>query len=168
MEGKPTTSSREAIRAALLRLAVAHNRAVLAGMTIGLAVALAIAGAGLVGPQLAAGAGAPPAVRLLSIPIVAASILIGSRAVRLHRRLARDLGPARAAAAEVAAALLERGGAASPEAIAAAVGPEAALRGAAFLVEIGLLLPEGEGGAAMWPLDAARLGALLDGPAGPR
>lgn len=86
--------SRDDLRAALLRLAVAHNRAILAGTTIALGAALGLCGAGvaLLGRSGVLGAAA-----------IAAGLGVGWRGVRLQRHLVRDLGAGRAAGAEAAA-----------------------------------------------------------------
>ena len=164
MEGKPCEASKEALRAALLRLAVAHNRAVLAGMTIAVTAAIALVGLGVAGPQLAGGG----SLRLVALPLLAASIVIGWRGLRLHRRVVRDLGAGRAAAVEVTAALLARGGEATHDALVAAVGPANLERGVNFLARLELISAERGPLGIRLRLDAARLAPLLDPPVGPR
>src|SRR5438477_7677661 len=114
----------EAARARLLALAAAHNKAVLAGVALALLVGIALAGAAVL---------LAPHARPLAALAVAAGLFIAWRGLRLHRRIVRDLGPARQAAAAVALALRARGGASPLADLEAAFSREDLLRALDFL-----------------------------------
>jgi hypothetical protein len=162
MEGKPAAPSRDVVRAAILRLAVAHNRAVLAGMTIALAATALLVALALAGPQLAGGTGV--LARLVGVPIIAVALIIGWRGVRLHRLFVRDLGAGRAAAAALAVALLERGDEASFKEVGPIVGADVG-RGAEVLARLDLLSTREEAGEVRLSLDGARLRSVIGSPA---
>jgi hypothetical protein len=142
----------EAARARLLALAAAHNKAVLAGEAIALLVAF---GLGLAAIPLARYG------RALAVPPLLAGALLGWRGVRLHGRIIRDLGPARGAAAEVAAALHAQGGASPLGELEARFPREDLLRALDFLHRLGLAWAERRAGGDVVVLDPARGPPLL-------
>jgi hypothetical protein len=152
MERKPeelaVPASPDAIRAALLRLAVAHNRAVLAGFSLGVAVALGIGGASL---ALASTLG------WLAAPGVGAAMAIGWKGVRLHRHTVRDVGRARTAAVGVVERLLAGGGREPLAGVEAAFPAEDLQRAMDFLGRLRLVWID----AGALVLDRERLAPLL-------
>lgn len=129
-----------ALRARLLALAGAHNRAVLAGVALGLLGALGLAGVALAAVIAGPAWAAVPA-------LVLAAVLIG-RASRLHGRVIRDLGPARRAAADLIALLRERGGTAPLAAVEMRLSREDLERALDLLGRLDLVYAEPAAGAA--------------------
>jgi hypothetical protein len=156
MERKPDGGMAEALREVLLRLAVAHNRAVLAGAAAGVGLGLAM----LAQPITLKGW-----ARLLVLPHAGAGLILAWRAIRLHGRVVRDLGAGRAAAAAVAAALLARGGAAPLRDLEAAFPREELERAIEFLGRLRLAWAEpgrAFGVEDVLRLDGDRLRPFLD------
>jgi len=135
---KPTT---EALRAALREASAAHNRAVLAGVTVALAVAVASLAVALG----LAFFGSP----LPAIPLVAFAGLLVFKGLKLHRRVIRALGAGREAAVEVARHLSAAGGSAALKDLEAAFPRDVLLAGLDLLDRLDLVRGEaGPGGEA--------------------
>jgi hypothetical protein len=145
--GADGTADLEAARGRLLALAAAHNKAVLAGVVLSL-----LAAAGLVAAAvLVAGRLRPLAL----FPLAAAGWVI-VRGVRLERRVVRDLGPGRQAAAALVLALRARGHAAPLPELEAAFSRRDLLRALDFLGRLGLAWAERREAGDFVVLDPAR------------
>jgi hypothetical protein len=124
----------EALRGRLFALALAHNKAVLVAVLLSVLFAL--------GFGAAAFATAVHGHLSLALPSLALGAFVLSRGLRLHRRVIRDLGPGRRAAAALALALEAQGNRSRLEDLEARFAREDLLRALDFLSRLGLAWAE--------------------------
>jgi hypothetical protein len=130
-------SEAEILRERFLALAAAHNKAVLFAVVLCVVLALGFLAGVLAYAPL------PLPWPLLAVAAFVVAGLLLWRAVRLHGRVIRDLGPARRAAVELALALRAEAGHALPlAALEAAFAREDLLRALDFLGRLGLAWAE--------------------------